>query len=136
MAGGLSFRGSNATEAIQRRKSAMTGGGSFSSGGISESCASSSAEICTTREPDVAAYLRTRSTSSDGLVSAYRRESQKQKLLIRKAKVCDDKLLFLVTAFTKLLADENFVNLLRAESLFTMPKFLAIKMANIQKEAA
>jgi ParB family chromosome partitioning protein len=58
-------------------------------------------------------------------VNAYRRESQKQKLMIRKAKICDAKLVFIVTAFNKLLAmDENFVNLLRAESLSTMPKYL------------
>lgn len=73
---------------------------------------------------------------SDGLVDAYRRESQKRKLLIKKAKICDEKLLFLIAAFTKLLADENFINLLRAESLFTMPKYLSNKIANGQKEAA
>lgn len=28
----------------------------------------------------------------------------------------------MVTAFTQLLADENFINLLRAEALFDMPK--------------
>lgn len=79
---------------------------------------------------------RKSTTSSEGLVSAYRRESQKQKLLIKKAKICDQKMLFLVSAFTKLLADENFINLLRAESLTTMPKYLSIKIANVQKEAA
>jgi ParB family chromosome partitioning protein len=79
---------------------------------------------------------RTTTVNSDGLVSAYRRESQKQKLLIKKAKICDEKMLFLVTAFTKLLADENFINLLRAEALFTLPKCLSMKIANAQKEAA
>jgi ParB family chromosome partitioning protein len=79
---------------------------------------------------------KSRTTSSDGLISAYRRESQKQKLLIKKAKICDEELLFLVTAFTKLLADENFINLLRAESLSTMPKYLSLRIADIQKEAA
>lgn len=74
--------------------------------------------------------------SSDKMVSAYRRESQRQKLLIKKAKICDQKLLFMITAFAKLMADENFINLLRAESLSTMPKFLSLKIADVQKEAA
>ena len=36
----------------------------------------------------------------------------------------------------KLLADENFVNLLRAESLSTMPKYLWDKLGTKHKEAA
>lgn len=79
---------------------------------------------------------RKKLTSAESLVNAYRRESQKQKLMIRKAKICDAKLVFIVTAFAKLLADENFVNLLRAESLFTMPKYLWAKLGTNHKEAA
>ncbi len=79
---------------------------------------------------------RKRLTSAESLVNAYKRESQRQKLLIRKARVCEAKLVFIVTAFNKLLADENFVTLLRAESLFTMPKYLWEKLATKQKEAA
>jgi ParB family transcriptional regulator, chromosome partitioning protein len=75
-------------------------------------------------------------TSAVGLVNAYRRESQRQKLLVRKAKICEAKLLFMVTAFNKLSADENFVNLLRAESLSTMPKYLWTKIAAKNEEAA
>jgi ParB family chromosome partitioning protein len=75
-------------------------------------------------------------TSADSLVNAYRRESQRQRLFIKKAKVCDAKLLFLVTAFTKLMADENLVNLLRAESLSTMPKFLWARITAKTQEAA
>ena len=77
---------------------------------------------------------RKKLTSAESLVNAYRRESQRQKLLIRKARICDAKLVFIVTAFNKLLADENFVNLLRAESLSTMPKYLWTKLGTKQKE--
>ncbi|MCI0748840.1 MAG: ParB N-terminal domain-containing protein [Verrucomicrobia subdivision 3 bacterium] len=77
---------------------------------------------------------RKRLTSAESLVNAYRRESQKQKLMIRKAKVCDAKLVFIVTAFSKLIADENFVNLLRAESLSSMPKYLWAKLGTKHKE--
>ena len=61
-------------------------------------------------------------TSADSLVSAYRRESQKQKLMVKKANVCEGRLLFVVTAFNRLLANDHFVTLLRAETLATMPK--------------
>jgi ParB family chromosome partitioning protein len=79
---------------------------------------------------------RRKLTSAESLVNAYRRESQKQKLMIRKAKICDAKLVFIVTAFDKLLSDENFVTLLRAESLSTMPKYLWTKLGAKHKEAA
>lgn len=79
---------------------------------------------------------RKRPTSAESLVNAYRRESQRQKLLIKKARICDAKLVFIVTAFAKLLADENFVNLLRAESLSTMPKYMWNKLGAKHKKAA
>ena len=63
-------------------------------------------------------------------------ESQRQQALVKKAKLCDAKLLILVTAFTKLLRDEHFLNLLRAEKLSTVPKFLADKLQGTFKEAA
>jgi ParB family chromosome partitioning protein len=76
-----------------------------------------------------------RLTSAESLVNAYRRESRRQKLMIKKAKLCDAKLVFIVTAFNKLLADENFVNLLRAESLSEMPKYLWDKLGTKHNEA-
>ena len=75
-------------------------------------------------------------TSVESMVSAYRKESQRQKLMIKKARVCDARLSFIVTAFNKLLADENFFTLLRAESLATIPKYLSVKLSPEQKEAA
>jgi ParB family chromosome partitioning protein len=75
-------------------------------------------------------------TSVESMVNAYRKESQRQKLMIKKSRVCDARLSFIVTAFNKLLADENFFTLLRAESLATMPKYLSVKLSPKQKEAA
>jgi len=74
--------------------------------------------------------------SAEKLVNVYRRESQRQKSLLRKAKICDAKLLFVVTALDRLLGDGNFVTLLRAESLATMPKYLWSKLAPKHKEVA
>ena len=75
-------------------------------------------------------------TSADSLVNAYRRESQKQRLMVKKARVCEAKLMFLVTALRRLMADEHFVTLLRAEKLATMPKDIWSRVAENQLEAA
>jgi len=67
--------------------------------------------------------------TADGFVSAYQREIQRQKAFIRKARVFDARLVFLISAFRQLMQDENFTNLLKAEGLQTMPKYLAEKAA-------
>jgi ParB family chromosome partitioning protein len=63
--------------------------------------------------------------SSEALVRAYEREADRQRLMIKKAEVAQNRLLFVVEAMRQLLAEENFVTLLRAESLATMPRPLA-----------
>jgi ParB family chromosome partitioning protein len=63
--------------------------------------------------------------SSEALVRAYEREADRQRLMIKKAEVTQSRLLFVVEAMRQLLADENFVTLLRAEGLATMPRPLA-----------
>ncbi len=81
-----------------------------------------------------AGRVRKGKTSAESLVNAYRRETQRQKLLVKKAKICDGRLVFVVTAFNKLLGDEHFVTLLRAEALAKMPKYLWSKLAPKNKE--
>ncbi len=66
-----------------------------------------------------------RCTTAESLIHAYKQETQRQKLMVKKAKVCEARLLSLAAAFNVLMADEDFGNLLRAEGLHTMPKFLA-----------
>ncbi|MCL4785367.1 MAG: ParB N-terminal domain-containing protein [Verrucomicrobia bacterium] len=73
-------------------------------------------------------------TSAESLINTFKRESQRQKLLVKKARVCEARLTIIVTAFGRLLADENFVNLLRAESLADIPKYLHEKLAARPKE--
>ena len=63
--------------------------------------------------------------SADSYVNAYRREAQRQKALVRRATVAEERLVFIVAALKDLIADENFVNLLRVENLGTMPEYLA-----------
>jgi ParB family chromosome partitioning protein len=64
-------------------------------------------------------------TTAESLVRAYRLETQRQKIMVRKSKLCEAKLLSISAAFRVLVADEDYINLLRAEELHTMPKFLA-----------
>lgn len=65
-----------------------------------------------------------RPLTSDALVRAYRQEADRQKLMIKKAEVTQGRLLFVVEAFRRLRNDENFLTLLRAEGLGTMPSYL------------
>jgi ParB family chromosome partitioning protein len=66
-----------------------------------------------------------RPPSAEVLVRVYRQEADRQKLIVKKAQVTENRLLFIVTALKKLLNDENFVTLLRAEGLDTLPAYLA-----------
>ncbi len=74
--------------------------------------------------------------TTEGMVNAFRKESQRQRAMVKKARLCEAKLLIMVTAFKRLFADENFVLLLRAENLTSMPKCLADLVSQDVKEAA
>ncbi|MEH0166733.1 plasmid partitioning protein RepB C-terminal domain-containing protein [Roseateles microcysteis] len=63
--------------------------------------------------------------TSASLVRTYQQEVDRQKLLVRKAELAQQRLLFVTEALRQLLADENFTTLLRAEGLDTLPKYLA-----------
>src|SRR6267143_477528 len=68
--------------------------------------------------------------SARDLVRTYRRETDRQALLVKKAHLCESQIRFVASALGDLFRDENFVNLLRAESLDSLPKYLA---ASIEK---
>jgi ParB family chromosome partitioning protein len=68
---------------------------------------------------------KVRPISSDMLVRAYQQEVERQQLMIRKAEIAQSRLIFVIQALKALLNDENFVTLLRAESLETLPQPLA-----------
>jgi ParB family chromosome partitioning protein len=66
--------------------------------------------------------------SAASILRAYQRETTRQKLILQKARICETRLLFITSALKQLLADESFVNLLRAEKLETIPQQLAERM--------
>lgn len=63
--------------------------------------------------------------SSNTLLRAYREGVDRKRVLIRKANATRDRLIFVTEAMRKLFAEENFVTLLRAEGLDSLPKNLA-----------
>jgi len=69
-----------------------------------------------------------RKPTASGLIRAYQKEVERQKLLVRKARLTQDRLTFIVGAMSKLLAEEHFVTLLRAERLASLPQPIAERL--------
>ncbi len=63
--------------------------------------------------------------TSNDLVRLYRKEASRHRTVIAKAKLCETRLIFAISAIKELFEDEDFITLLRAESLDTLPKYLA-----------
>jgi ParB family chromosome partitioning protein len=63
--------------------------------------------------------------SAEALVRVYRREADRQQLLVKKSQIAEHRLLFVISALKKLFLDEHLTTLLRAEGLDSMPAFLA-----------
>lgn len=63
--------------------------------------------------------------TAHAMVQAYKQESERQRMLIRKADLTESRLLLIVNAMKQLFADEHFLTLLRAEGLDTLPRQLA-----------
>ncbi len=70
-----------------------------------------------------------RKITANDLMQVYQREAEKQRLLVKKSDFTQTRLLFIVEAIKDLLDDEDFVTLLRAETLETMPRALATRIA-------
>jgi ParB family transcriptional regulator, chromosome partitioning protein len=66
--------------------------------------------------------------SSESLLKAYQQETARQKATVQKAKVCETRLLFVVSAIKRLFRNDHFVTLLRAESLDSLPEYLATQI--------
>jgi ParB family transcriptional regulator, chromosome partitioning protein len=64
------------------------------------------------------------------LVKAYKKETARQQMALGRARLCETRLRFVVSAVKKMLADESLVNLLRAEGLATLPQPLAEQIQN------
>ena len=75
-------------------------------------------------------------TSSYSLVRTYQKEVERQRKMVLKAEHAHQRLLLVVQGLKKLFADENFVTLLRAEGLDTLPKYLAERINHFEGSPA
>jgi ParB family chromosome partitioning protein len=65
-----------------------------------------------------------RKVTGNMLVQVYKQRVREQKALIAKAELTKERLVLVASVMRQLLADENFLTLLRAESIADMPKQL------------
>lgn len=66
--------------------------------------------------------------SSNALLRAYRQDVDRKKVLIRKSNGTKARLIFILEALRKLLTEPDFLVILEAEKLDTLPKNLAVRM--------
>ncbi len=64
-------------------------------------------------------------TTPQKLLNVYQAEVRRQRVMIKKADISEQRLLIIVTTMRRLLSDEYFVTLLRTEEISDMPKPLA-----------
>ena len=71
-----------------------------------------------------------RSLSVESLLRTYQNDVEKKQVLLRKATATRNELMFITEALRTLLNDENFVTLLRAEGLASLPKKLTDRLSS------
>lgn len=69
--------------------------------------------------------------SSASLVRAYQKEVERQRMMVRKSSLAQQRLLFILGALRKMFTDENLVNILRLEGLDTLPTYLAERVVRM-----
>jgi ParB family transcriptional regulator, chromosome partitioning protein len=69
-----------------------------------------------------------RKITGDALVREYKDRMREQRQLVKKANLTKERLLLLISAMRRLIQDEHFVTLLRAENLVDMPEQLAVRL--------
>ena len=75
------------------------------------------------------------SLNGETLVREYEKETARQRLLIKQAKVCEARLLFVVASLRRLLDDTEFVSILREQALDEIPQHLSQQIFGAGKEA-
>lgn len=69
--------------------------------------------------------------TTSSLVRAYQKEVERQRLMVRKASLVQQRLFFILGALRRMFEDENFVNVVRLEGLETLPRYLAERMSRV-----
>lgn len=79
---------------------------------------------------------RDTTTTPDAVYRAYRDDADRKQILIQKADATKGNLMFATEALRSLLANENFVTLLRAEKLDNLPRNLANRIRSPESIAS
>ncbi len=77
-----------------------------------------------------------KSLSVESLLRTYENDVEKKKVLLRKAHATRSEMLFLIQSLKTLMTDENFVTLLRAEGLASLPKTIADRLTRVEDAQA
>jgi ParB family chromosome partitioning protein len=77
------------------------------------------------KKPPRGAGPHTGKVTAAALIQSYETEARRQRLLVKKADLAQTRLTFIVNALRRLYADEEFLTLLRAEAMHTLPSPLA-----------
>jgi ParB family chromosome partitioning protein len=75
-----------------------------------------------------------RPTTGADLVSAYEHHTQQQRALVRRSTIITQRLAIITSALRRLLADDHFITLLRAENLRSLPAFLVTRLGASNEE--
>ncbi|WP_372990629.1 plasmid partitioning protein RepB C-terminal domain-containing protein [Sulfitobacter sp.] len=73
-----------------------------------------------------------KSLSVASLLRTYQNDVERKKILLRKAHATRSEMLFLTQSLKTLMADENFVTLLRAEGLASMPRAIGDRIMRLK----
>jgi ParB family chromosome partitioning protein len=71
---------------------------------------------------------RARPLSLNALVRTYQQDTEKKRLLVRRAQATRDRLVFVLEALRALMADASFAGLLAAERIDTLPRSLSERL--------
>jgi ParB family transcriptional regulator, chromosome partitioning protein len=69
-----------------------------------------------------------RKLTGEALVREYKDRMREQRQLVKKANLTKERLLLLISAIRRLMQDEHFTTLLRAENLVDMPEQLSVRL--------
>jgi len=91
-------------------------------------------QLITRRKGTKSAQATKRPLTGADLVRAYEHHTQQQRALVRRSTLITQRLAILTSSMRRLLADEHFVTLLRAEGLRSIPDFLAARVTARNEE--
>lgn len=72
-----------------------------------------------------------REVSSDSLVRAYQADTERKRIMIRRSHATRDRLVFIVEALRRLIADDRLLSLLEEEGLATLPATVAARVGGL-----